>query len=236
LTNKAFAPVTWRDQFREITVPEEKTYIKNGSLIIEGLLNRTSEDKGVIICHPHPLMGGSMYNNVVEAVGEAFTSENYSTLRFNFRGVGGSTGIYDEGRGEKEDILAVCEYMKKLGLTKLFFAGYSFGAWVGSKILEENDNPFSFRICISPPVDYFDFVWSNLKNKIDLLICGDGDQFCRMDFLIQEAHKINSPVEIINGADHFYCGKERELIRILKRYIIKSRDLQSPGFCGGGAP
>jgi alpha/beta superfamily hydrolase len=219
--NKAFAPVTWWDQFRGFTVQEEKIYIKNGSLIIEGLLSRTSGEKGVVICHPHPLMGGSMYNNVVEAIGEAFASENYSTLRFNFRGVGGSTGTYDEGRGEKEDILAVCEYLRKLGLKELFFAGYSFGAWVGSKILEENDHPFSFRICISPPVDYFDFKWGNLKNKINLIICGDNDQFCRMDFLIQEAQIINSPVEIINGADHFYWGKEKELIRILKRYIIE---------------
>jgi alpha/beta superfamily hydrolase len=202
-------------------VPEEKTYIENGSLIIEGLLRRTSKEKCVVICHPHPLMGGSMYNNVVEAIGEAFDSENFSTLRFNFRGVGGSTGTYDEGRGEKEDILAVCEYLKKMGIMKLFFAGYSFGAWVGSKILEENDNPFSFRICISPPVDYFYFKWGNLKNKINLIICGDGDQFCRVDFLIQKAQKINSPVEIINGADHFYSGKEKELICILKRYIIE---------------
>ena len=116
-------------------MPEEKIYIKNGSLIIEGLFSKSSGCKGVVICHPHSLMGGSMYNNVVEAVQEAFSAENVSTLRFNFRGVGGSTGVYDEGRGEKEDILAVCEYMKKLGLTELFFAGYSFGAWVGSKII-----------------------------------------------------------------------------------------------------
>ena len=202
-------------------MPEEKIYVKNSSLIIEGLLSGTSGEKGVVICHPHPLMGGSMHNNVVEAIQEAFASENISTLRFNFRGVGGSTGTYDEGRGEKEDILAVCEYLKKLGLTEVFFAGYSFGAWVGSKVLEENNDPFCFRICISPPVDYFDFIWDKLKNKIDLLICGDDDQFCRMDFLIQKAKKINSPVEIIHGADHFYRGKEKELIRTLKKYIIE---------------
>ena len=83
-------------------MPEEKIYIKNGSEIIEGMFSRASGEKGVVICHPHSLMGGSMYNNVVEAAQEAFAAENFSTLRFNFRGVGGSTGVYDEGRVKKK--------------------------------------------------------------------------------------------------------------------------------------
>ncbi len=200
-------------------MPEEKIYIKNGSLMIEGLLGRASGSKSVVICHPHSLMGGSMYNNVVEALQNAFALENYSTLRFNFRGVGGSTGVYDEGRGEQEDILAVCEYLKKNGEKGLFFAGYSFGAWVGSKIIEGNNNPFSFTICVSPPIDYFNFAWNNLISKINLLICGDCDQFCEPDVLIQKAKEINSPVEIISGADHFYSGKEKELNNIVQKYI-----------------
>jgi alpha/beta superfamily hydrolase len=201
-------------------MPEEKIYIKSGSLVIEGLLGKTSGEKGVIICHPHSLMGGSMYNNVVEVLQKAFIAINYSTLRFNFRGVGGSTGVYEEGIGEKEDILFACEYLKKHGMTKLFFAGYSFGAWVGSKILEENKNPFDASICVSPPINYFNFNWDNLSNKINLLICGDCDQFCSLDVLIRKAQKINSPVEIIRGADHFYMGKEKELMHILREHII----------------
>jgi len=200
---------------------EEKIYIKNGSWIIEGLLSKSSEEKGVVICHPHSLMGGSMYNNVVEAIQEAFAAENISTLRFNFRGVGGSTGVYGEGVGEKEDIIAVSEYLKKLGLKGIFFAGYSFGAWVGSKILIEKDNPFFCSICVSPPVDYFDFEWKKLKNKIDYIVCGDADQFCSLDVLISEAEKINSPMEIIPGADHFYMGKEKVLVHILREFVFK---------------
>jgi uncharacterized protein len=200
---------------------EEKIYIKNGSLIIEGFLCKGSEKKGVVICHPHSLMGGSMYNNVVEAIQEAFAAENISTLRFNFRGVGESTGTYDAGRGEEEDIIAVCDSLKQRGLTELFFAGYSFGGWVGSKIIEKSDNSFYFNICVAPPIDYFNFKWDNLKNKIDLFICGDRDQFCTLDVLISKAQKINSPVEIIDGADHFYMGKEKELKSILRKYIVK---------------
>lgn len=96
-------------------MPEEKISIKNGSLIIEGLLCKTSGEKGVVICHPHPLMGGSMYNNVVAAIQGAFAVVNYSTLRFNFRGAGKSTCVYDEGIGEKEDIIAAVDYWKNLG-------------------------------------------------------------------------------------------------------------------------
>jgi len=202
-------------------MPEEKIFIKNGSLVIEALISRFSETKGVVICHPHSLMGGSMHNNVVEVLQESFAAEKFSTLRFNFRGVGGSTGNYDEGRGEKEDILAVCEYLKNLGLTELFFAGYSFGSWVGSKIIGENQNHFLSSILVSPPIDYFNFEWNNLKNKIDLLICGDADQFCALDVLIPEVKKINSPLEIICGADHFYMGKQIELARILQKNLVK---------------
>jgi len=200
---------------------EEKIFIKNGSLIIEGLVCKVPGEKGVVICHPHSLMGGSMYNNVVEALQKAFAAEYYSTLRFNFRGVGASTGVYEEGVGETKDVLAVCGHLKKLGLTKLFLAGYSFGAWVGSKVLEGNKNPFTASICVSPPINYFNFNWDNLNNKINLFICGDCDQFCDLDVLIKIAQKINSPVEIIRGADHFYMGKEKELTDILRQHIAK---------------
>jgi alpha/beta superfamily hydrolase len=200
---------------------EEKIFIKNGSLMIEALLFKASEKEGVVICHPHSLMGGSMYNNVVEAIQEAYAAQNISTLRFNFRGVGGSTGSYDEGNGEQKDILAVCEYLNKSGFTELIFAGYSFGGWVGSNILKTDNNPFSYSILVSPPIEYFSFDWSDLRNQIRLMICGDADQFCSLDTLVEEAKKINSPLEIIHGADHFYRGKEMEFKRIFQKYMIK---------------
>lgn len=199
---------------------EEKIYIRNGSQIIEGLLGKASGDQGVIICHPHSLMGGSMYNNVVEAIQEAFSAENYSTLRFNFRGVGESSGHYDEGRGEQEDVVSACKFMKEMGVTTLLFAGYSFGAWVGSKIISECEKYFVSTILISPPINYFKFEWDNLKDKIDLLICGDSDSFCPMGALFSETRTINSKVKTIQGADHFYIRKEEELEHIIKEYLL----------------
>ena len=189
---------------------EDKVYWNNGSLKIEGLLEKHSEENGVVICHPHPLMGGSMHNNVVEAIRDAFALQNYTTLRFNFRGTGNSTGNYDEGRGEQVDIISAHKYLKKNGTKRIFLAGYSFGVWVGSKVLEQSNQLFVASILISPPVNLFDFNWENLKNKIDLLVSGDLDQYCDAEVLRKQAKIINSPIEIISGTDHFYFGKEKD--------------------------
>jgi alpha/beta superfamily hydrolase len=201
---------------------EEKEYWNNGSLKIEGMLGMQSGENGVVICHPHPLMGGSMHNNVVEAIRDAFALQNYTTLRFNFRGVGNSTGNYDEGKGEQSDILSAQEFMKKNGIEKIILAGYSFGAWVGSKVLEQSNQLFIANILVSPPINLFDFNWENIKNKIDLVVSGDQDQYCDAEVLKKKADEIIFPMEIISGTDHFYSGKEKELINILLKYIGKN--------------
>jgi Predicted hydrolase of the alpha/beta superfamily len=202
---------------------EERVTIINNKLLIEGLLEKSSGDRGVVICHPHPRMGGSMHNNVVEAIREAFAAEKYSTLRFNFRGVGLSTGVYDEGRGEQEDILAACKYLHNTGILQLSFAGYSFGSWVGSKIMEKDDNPFTICIFVSPPINYFDFNFAKLTNKINLIVCGNEDQFCDFKLLKEQIRNIDTDLRIISHTDHFYSGKEKELINILRLSIKKGK-------------
>ncbi|MEN6621846.1 MAG: hypothetical protein ABFD50_09890 [Smithella sp.] len=194
---------------------EDRIFIKNNELTIEGLLCKSSGNKGVVICHPHPLMGGSMYNNVVEAIQETFAVEKYSTLRFNFRGVGYSTGNYDEGRGEQEDILACSRYLRDLGILIICLAGYSFGSWIGSKIIECENHPFSNVTFISPPINFFEFNFTKLYNKINAIICGNRDQFVDINILKKQMNLLNYDLKIINGADHFYMGREKEIIDIL---------------------
>jgi uncharacterized protein len=198
---------------------EEKITIVNNELLIEGLMEKKSHDRGVVICHPHPLMGGSMHNNVVDSIREAFAAEKYSTLRFNFRGVGGSSGVYDEGRGEQTDILAACKYLLNSGILQISFAGYSYGSWVGSKIIEREANPFMACIFISPPINYFDFNFEKLKNKINLIICGNEDQFCDIKLLKKRFKNMDTNVTIISDADHFYSFKEKELVNTLRLSI-----------------
>ncbi len=103
---------------------------------LEGELQEGAGKHGVAICHPHPLYGGSMWNNVVDAIESGFSRVGFSTLRFNFRGVGGSTGRYGEGEGEVRDAAAAYGFMKeRLGLdAEVVLAGYSFGAWIAAKV------------------------------------------------------------------------------------------------------
>ena len=203
---------------------EEQIYIKNNNLKIEGLLNRSSAVKGVIICHPHSLMGGSMHNNVVEAIRDAFAAEKYTTLRFNFRGVGGSTGIYDEGRGEQEDVLAVCKYLQNSGVSEIVFAGYSFGSWVGAKVIARADHPFAESIFISPPINYFDFPFPELINKIKMIVCGSDDQYCDLNVLKEQIKNSDTTLKIVPDTDHFYLDRERELSNILRTSLNNQKN------------
>ena len=93
----------------------------------------TQGDKGgAMVLHPHPLYGGSMHNNVVEALVRAAGAAGWAALRFNFRGVGGSSGSHDEGRGEQDDVLAAAQWMAQRTPGPLVLMGYSFGSLVGS--------------------------------------------------------------------------------------------------------
>ena len=202
---------------------EEKVYWKNGNLTGEGLWSRNAGSDGVVICHPHPLMGGSMDNNVVEAIRDAFSSCGYSTLRFNFRGAGGSTGRYDEGRGEKQDILSACAFIKNQGVEKIVLAGYSFGAWVCCRLLKDQPSDFASVILISPPQKYFAFDWTGLDHAVALMVCGDSDQFCDVDELRTGADKIHARLAILEATDHFYAGKEERLTQYLNQYIYEKK-------------
>src|SRR6202035_2810578 len=110
---------------------ESQVTFRSGELALEGLLaNPGGGAPAAVVCHPHPSYGGSMYNNVVDAILVAFHQLGYATLRFNFRGVGGSEGEYDGGPGEVDDAKAAMEFLlaqagvKREGAT---IAGYSFG-------------------------------------------------------------------------------------------------------------
>ena len=107
---------------------EKQIRFLSGDIEIEGLLYSSEGNKGVVITHPHPLYGGNMYNNVVKALVRIYQLAGYSTLRFNFRGVGLSKGTYGNGIGEQEDVRAALLYLAQEGKQSLDLAGYSFGS------------------------------------------------------------------------------------------------------------
>jgi len=187
---------------------------------IEGLIDIRSKTRGVVISHPHPLYGGDMYNIVVESIARAYRKKDYTTLRFNFRGVGKSQGRYDKGVGEQTDVAAALYHLRQTGIDKLDLAGYSFGAWVNA-LVSCKDTSMDHMIMVSPPVGVIDFQPVTRIDRLHLAVTGSRDEFAPAD-KIEELVPIwndRSYFEIIAGADHFYGGHLEQLESILSTYI-----------------
>ncbi|MBW1681497.1 MAG: alpha/beta fold hydrolase [Deltaproteobacteria bacterium] len=199
---------------------EEPIRFQSGDLGLEGLLFRGSGSGGVVITHPHPLYGGSMHNNVVEAVHAAYAAKGFTTLRFNFRGVGASEGAYDEGRGEAEDVLAAMAVLKEGGAEEIHLAGYSFGAWVIAGGLDRYADA-SRIIMISPPVAFMEFPRIGPDARIGLVVTGAGDDIAPPGSVKKMAVRWNpkARLEVIPGADHFFWGAGGRLRDAIGRFL-----------------
>ena len=204
---------------------EELIFFMAGANKIEGLLQTKPGDKGVVITHPHPLYGGSMHNNVVESLVQAYQQAGYTTLRFNFRGVGGSQGEYDNGQGEQEDVNAALHYLAEQGKNVVDLAGYSFGAWVNT-LTRPSVNAVQRMIMVSPPVAFLDFGPPQSIPQLRLVIAGNGDEIAPPELIETILPNWNSSarLEIIEGADHFYGTYTAELESILTNYLAGERD------------
>jgi len=170
--------------------------------------------------HPHPLYGGDMHNHVVEAIVQAYRENNYTTLRFNFRGIGRSEGNHDNGGGERTDVRAAIEYLFGLGKTHLALAGYSFGAWVNALELE-NLKQVEHMIMVSPPVNFMDFGQLSYCPRIRLVITGAMDEFAQVD-TIEKLLPVWNPdavFHVISGSDHFYMNEMTELKSIVNNLL-----------------
>jgi alpha/beta superfamily hydrolase len=201
-------------------MPEEKTIIRENNVRIEGLINVTPGDKAVVITHPHPLYGGEMHNNVVQAIKNAYSTNAFSTLRFNFRGVGESTGEYSEGVGEQEDVHVALSYMKELGKSEIHLAGYSFGAWVNAMGLTRFKEA-SRLVMVSPPVNFMDFSFLKYDSRIKLVVAGSNDEIASPELIKNMISSWNPEAiyrEII-GADHFYNGKTKDIEEIIDEFL-----------------
>ena len=204
---------------------EELIFFMAGAIRIEGLLQMKSGDKGVVITHPHPLYGGSMHNNVVESLVQAYQQAGYTTLRFNFRGVGGSQGEYDNGQGEQEDVNAALHYLAEQGKNVVDLAGYSFGAWVNTLTRPPLDAVHRM-IMVSPPVAFLDFGPPQSIPQLKLVVAGSHDEIAPPELIKTILPNWNSSVrlEIVEGADHFYGAHTGKLESILTDYLAGERD------------
>ena len=195
----------------------EKILFPSGSLHLEGLLIRGKIPKAVVISHPHPLYGGDMDNYVVGLISQAFEEKGWTTLRFNFRGVGRSQGDFDQGIGEEEDVLAAVDYLKGLMEGPIVLAGYSFGAWVNARAARHHPDVL-YSLLVSPPLSMMDFTFLKEDAKTRQIVVGDQDPFCSLSELAEFVQNMKNPplLKIIKNADHFYSSGAADLITAIQ--------------------
>src|SRR5512144_376348 len=178
-----------------------------GGPSLEGRLAVVEASKGgFVLCHPHPLYGGDMDNPVVIRAAEVVRAAGYATLRFNFRGVGASTGVHDKGIGEQDDVRAgVATLAGRLSPgSPVGVIGYSFGAWTAARAMRPGDAPLAL---IAPPLGMFDFQALAPLTGPTLLVAGTRDAYCPVDALHRLAQATGAEERVIEGADHFFFGK-----------------------------
>jgi alpha/beta superfamily hydrolase len=205
---------------------EEKVFFPSKGVQLEGLLSiqeALSMKGGVILCHPHPQYGGDMHNLVISTAVDVAHQVGFSTLRFNFRGVGSSGGSYSEGVGEREDVKAAIDTLfSALGHSDLplILLGYSFGAWAALPVGIQ-ENRIKGVVAIAPPLGLYDFEFLEGSKKIKLLMAGDQDFFCPMALLQKWYERLEEPksLAIIEGADHFFFAHHRQLIEPLREFF-----------------
>jgi hypothetical protein len=186
-----------------------------GDIQLEGML-LLPETKGpfpaVIACHPHPLYGGDMDNGVLLAVCAALGEKSIASLRFNFRGVGNSSGSYDEGRGEQDDVTAALDYLsnvKEIDGRKIGLVGYSFGGMVADTVAMKDGRVKQLAL-ISPVLGAAG--WAQLKeySQPKLILIGNEDT----TIIFRPFQKYFGDLrqyQVIAGADHFWSGYEEPI-------------------------
>jgi len=194
---------------------------------LEALLNAGSENAthAALVCHPHPLYGGTLHNKVVFHAMKALNSFGFPVLRFNFRGTGLSQGEHDQGVGEVDDVHAALDWLDREFHLPIIFAGFSFGAAVGLQTACA-DSRVEAVIALGLPVApldnrTYDFGFLQSCTKPKLFISGDRDQFGPRAELEKLVAILSEPKKliIVEGADHFFEGRMRELRETIEAWL-----------------
>jgi uncharacterized protein len=159
-----------------------------------------------VLCHPHPVHGGTMDNKVVQTLARAFVQLGYRAVRFNFRGVGASQGQWDEGQGEIDDAMAVVTAFRDAALP-LALGGFSFGGYVAAEIaarLAEGGSPATRLVLVAPATSTFK-VPAAAPNT--LVIHGDADDVVPLQATLDWARPQHLPVVVLPGVGHFFHGQ-----------------------------
>jgi alpha/beta superfamily hydrolase len=172
----------------------------------------------VVIAHPHPLFGGTMQNKVVQTLARAFVQCGWQAVRFNFRGVGASAGVYDEGRGEAADMLSVVAQVAPQG--SLALAGFSFGAFVTSHVAQalHAQRSLDKLVLVGTAASRFSVApvapeW----HERTLVLHGEQDDTVALSSVMDWARPQTLPVTVIPGVEHFFHGQ----LPLLKSLVVR---------------
>lgn len=195
---------------------EDIVRFRSGQYEIEGVFHAGNPVYGAVITHPHPLYGGDMANPVVAAIAAAYQTRGFTTLRFNFRGTGRSTGTYDQGIGEQVDVTAAVGFLKSKGVREVHLSGYSFGAWVNTLALQ-GGLAVQGMTMVAPPVAFIEFSDGIHLPKLSTVVAGSRDAYAPPERIrpLMTQWNPEARMEIVDGADHFFSGFLKDLTRIL---------------------
>jgi hypothetical protein len=196
---------------------------------LEALLNAGdgAATHAALVCHPHPVYGGTMHNKVVFHAMKALNGCGFPVLRFNFRGAGLSEGKHDDGRGEVEDVRAALDWLDNEFHLPMVFAGFSFGAGVGLRAACA-DARVAALIALGLPIAAAEreYEYSFLREcaKPKLFISGTQDEFCPRAELERVAARAAEPKELVlvEGADHFFEGRLAEVQGRIEEWVKKT--------------
>lgn len=187
-----------------------------------------------LMLHPHPQFGGTMNNRVVYQMFHIFVRRGFSVLRFNFRGVGRSQGVYDEGIGELSDAAAALDWLQSCNVDAPYswIAGFSFGSWIGMQLLMRRPEVKGF-ITVAPPANMSDFTFLAPCPASGLIVHGGIDEVVPEADAAALAHKLSQQrgieidYRVIAGANHFFHDNVDELTEMIEEYL-DSREAVAP--------
>ena len=191
-------------------IETRKVFIKNGDIVLEGLIDAPPGEtrSGVVLCHPHPLYGGEMTNALIAKTAKVLAERGFTALRFNFRGVGGSGGVHDGGSGEIGDALCALDFLASLpGMEKLHLLGYSFGSVVGLKAAG-NDPRVEKLVGFAPPVTSMEMGTAGFSAKSKFFVWGTLDEHALPADRDKWYGALPEPkkMALFQGCDHFFGG------------------------------
>jgi alpha/beta superfamily hydrolase len=201
-----------------------KIFLEGPAGSLEALLWTVAAERPAevaLVCHPHPLFGGTMHNKVVFQAAKALHEAGMPVLRFNFRGAGLSHGEHDQGRGEQGDVRAAIDYLAaEFPGAAIVLAGFSFGSYVGLCV-GCADARVTRVIGLGIAVNKWDFSYLSECRKPKLFISGANDEFASVKKIEEVFAEMPPPkkLRIVDGVDHFFTGKLEEVGREIDEWV-----------------